>query len=386
MLSFFSKIFERAMYNHIVNCMDHNDSIYKYQFGFRQRRSTQQALITLVEKITSSLDNGDFVIGVFLDLKKAFDTVDHQILLKKLFAYGIRGNILKWFESYLTDRSQYVTYDGVQSTILTIKCGVPQGSILGPLLFIIYMNDICNVSDLLYTVLYADDTSVLVNNKDIEHLFKVLNDELHKLYIWLAANKLSLNTNKTYYLVFHRARIKLPNNRLGISMNNCVLNEVKQCKYLGVILDCKISWVQHIAYVKSKISKGIGIMYQARKYLNRQTLANLYNSYIYPYLVYCVESWGNVASCHLDPLFILQKKMVRIITFSNYDAPSQVIFRELNILPLYHLVQNRISFMMYKYVNGLLPDVMNKFYITHFSFIMEKNINYWLPIFDKKIS
>ena len=182
-LSFFSKIFERVMYNHIVNFMDSNDSIYKYQFGFRQRHSTQQAIITLVEKITSSLDNGDFVIGVFLDLKKAFDTVDHHILLNKLFAYGIRGNTLKWFESYLTDRSQYVTYDGMQSTILPIKCGVPQGSILGPLLFIIYMNDIFNVSDLLYAILYADDTCVLVNNNNIEYLYKALNEELRKLFI-----------------------------------------------------------------------------------------------------------------------------------------------------------------------------------------------------------
>ena len=124
-LSFFSKIFERVIYNHIVDFMDSNDSIYKYQFGFRERHSTQQAIITLVEKITSSLDNGDIVIGVFLDLKKAFDTVDHHILLNKLFAYGIRGSTLKWFESYLTDRSQYLTYDGIQSIILPIKCGVP---------------------------------------------------------------------------------------------------------------------------------------------------------------------------------------------------------------------------------------------------------------------
>ena len=127
--------------------MDSTGSIYyKYQFGFRQRQSTQQAIITLVEKITSSLNDGDLVIGVFLDFLKAFDTVDHKILIKKLFSYGIRGNILKLIESYLTDRYQYVVYNGIQSNYLPITCGVQQGSILGPLLFIIYMNDICNVS------------------------------------------------------------------------------------------------------------------------------------------------------------------------------------------------------------------------------------------------
>ena len=294
------------MYNHLVHFLDSNGRLYQYQFGFRHGHSTQQAIITVVEKITSSLDNGDLVIGVFLDLKKAFDTVDHQILLRKLYLYGIRGNILKRFEIFLSDRSQYVTYDGMQSKVLPIKCGVPQGSILGPLLFIIYMNDICNVSDLLYTILYADDTCVLLNGKHINKLMDIINNELQKLYIWLRANKLTLNIDKTYYMVFHRAIIKYKDFALGISINRCALKEVKNCKYLGIILDNKISWVEHITYVKNKISKGIGIMYQARKYINRNGLISLYNSYIYPYLIYCVESWGNASICHLDPLFVLQ--------------------------------------------------------------------------------
>ena len=178
--------------------------------------------------------------------------------------YGIRGNILKWFESYLSDRSQYVTYDGMRSKKIPIKCGVPQGSILGPLLFIIYMNDICNVSDLLYTILYADDTNVLLNGKNINELMDIINNELQKLYIWLRANKLTLNIDKTYYMIFHRARIKNKDLSLGISINNCALKKVENCKYLGIILDTRISWVEHITYVKNKISKGIGIMYQAR--------------------------------------------------------------------------------------------------------------------------
>ena len=201
--------------------------------------------------------------------------------MRKLYAYGIRGNILKWFESYLTDRSQYVAYCGVESKVLPIICGVPQGSILGPLLFIIYMNNICNVSHLC-TILYADDTSVVANNKNLDKLLEILNDELHKLSIWLKANKLSLNINKTYYILFHRARIKLPDVYLNIYMNNCTLTGTECYKYLGVILDSKMSWVQHITYVKSKVSKGIGIMYQARKYLDKNSLINLYNNYIYP--------------------------------------------------------------------------------------------------------
>ena len=132
------------------------------------------------------------------------------------------------------------------------------------------------------------------------------------LYIWLRANQFTLNINKTYYMIFHRARIKNKDFALQISINNCALKEVENCKYLGIILDNKISWV--ITHVKNKISKGIGIIYQDRKYMNRNGLISLYHSYIYPYLIYCVESWGNTSVCHLNPLFVLQKKICK-----NYD-------------------------------------------------------------------
>ena len=169
-------------------------------------------------------------------------------------------------------------------------------------------------------------------------------------------------------------------------MSNSTLTQVECCKYLGIILDSKMSWVQHITYVQNKVSKGIvGIMYQARKYLIKKSMACLYNSYIYPYLIYCVESWGNVAKCHLDPMFILQKKIIRIITFSSYAKSSQFLFTALNILHLCNLIQNIIGFMMYKLVNnnnnclksniqcieirvqwtGLMPDVMNELYTTN---------------------
>ena len=225
-----------------------------------------------------------------------------------MHAYGIRGNILRWFCSYLTNRSQFVSYDSRQCKIQSITCGVPQGSILGPLLFIIYMNDIWNVSELLFTVLYADDTCVVIHGKDMLSIITTLNHELHMLSTWLKANKLSLNTDKTYYMIFHRARINLPDTDYPIIMNNSSVSDVKNHKYLGVILDCKMSWIQHIAYVKNKVAKVIGIMFKAITYLDKRSLINLYNAYIFPYLIYCVESWSNVPKCHLDQLYILQKK------------------------------------------------------------------------------
>ena len=272
---------------------------------------------------------------------------------------------MKLLESYLSDRYQYVVYDNQKSETLSITCGVPQGSILGPLLFIIYMNDLCNVSKLLFTVLYADDTCVVLNGKSLNLIVETVNAELQLLSTWLKSNKLSLNTTKTYYAVFHRAKMKLPMNSIKLFMDKTNLREVECIKYLGVILDNKLSWIQHISYVKNKISKGIGIMYKARNYINKKALIGLYHSYIYPYFIYCIESWGNASNCHLDPLFVIQKRILRILTFSSYDVPSDLLLKHTNILPLYKLVHYRIGIMMYKYANYLLPPVMNDLYTVN---------------------
>ena len=152
-LIFFSKIFEKTMYNHLIKFINKNKILYKYQFGFRKSHSTNHAIISLVEKVNNALDSGNVLVGVFLDLKKAFDTVDHKILLGKLFKYGIRGEILKWFESYLNNRTQYVNIQDNKSQTKTITCGVPQGSILGPLLFILYINDLTGASKDMFPIM-----------------------------------------------------------------------------------------------------------------------------------------------------------------------------------------------------------------------------------------
>ena len=223
------------------------------------------------------------------------------------------------------------------------------------------MNDIGNVSDFLYSILYADDTRVLLNGKNYLNLVKLLNSELDKLSIWLNANKLPLNAKKSYYMVFHRAKLKLDKHAV-IKVNGVSLQSTNSFKYLGVIIDHKLNWTQHIAHVKNKVSKGIGIMYRARNYLTKNSLKSLYFSYIYPYLIYCVEIWGISPQTHLKPLLLLQKKIVRIMTFSTYCAHTAPIFKDLNILTIDKLVIHRIGIMMYKFSNGLLPTVLNSLY------------------------
>ena len=171
----FSKLLERLMYNRLLEFINKHGVLYDYQFGFMKGRSTYMALLSLVDQISSALDNGEYVIGIFLDFSKAFDTVDHSILLSKLQIYGVRGVAFKWFESYLSQRKQYVTYNSTKSNKSTINCGVPQGSILGPLLFLIYINDLASVSNACFSILFADDTNMFSTGSNLQALCEVIN-------------------------------------------------------------------------------------------------------------------------------------------------------------------------------------------------------------------
>ena len=261
----------------------------------------------MVEKVNQALDIGKVLVGVFQDLKKAFDTVDHKILLDKLFKYGVRGNILNWFKSYLSNRKQYVNWHGSNSEIETVSCGVPQGSILGPLLFILYVNDLSKVSNKFVSILFADDTTILFEGDNINSIITLLNYELGKLIIWLNANKFSINVSKTHYMVFHRARRKLVHK--DIILNNYIL-QVHFTKILGIIIDDKLKWANHISYIKNQMGKGMSILLKARKVLKINVLLQFYHFFVYPYLIYCSEVWGNTSDIHLHPLIILQKKLL----------------------------------------------------------------------------
>ena len=305
-LTFFSKIFEKAISKYLLEFLDSNNTLYKYQFSFRKKFSTSHAIISIVEKINNALSSGKCVAGVFLDFRKAYDTVDHSILLKKLYAYGIRGTILNWFKSYLSNREQFASINNTYSDKNYISCGIPQGSVLGPLLFLIYINDLPNVSKKLYSILFADDTSVFLEGDNLNTLSTVINEELNKLSIWLASNKLTLNTDKSHYVIFHRARLK--QTKIEIKLSDISLKRVSFTKFLGVIIDEKLSFTRHISYIKNKISKAMGIIIKARKYLNRKSLLNLYHAFVFPYLTYCIEIWGNASDIHLDALLKVQKK------------------------------------------------------------------------------
>ena len=286
----FSKILEKLFCNRLDKFIKRHNILSSNQYGFRKNHSTSLALIDLIEELTNSIDNKKITVGIFIDLKKAFDTINHDLLLRKLNCYGIRGVAHKWLSSYIKNRNQYVSYNNVDSKLMDITCGVPQGSILGPILFILYINDLCNVSNFLKFVLFADDANLFASGDNIISLCEEINIELLKINMWFKVNKLSLNLSKTNFMVFSNRKVE--NCEINFKIENIMISRVFECKFLGVLIDSKLTWKNHIIMVKEKLIKCNVIMFKASIYLNTEALRTLYCSLFLPYINYCSEVWG----------------------------------------------------------------------------------------------
>ena len=227
----FSKLLERRLFKYLSE----NSILYKKQFGSQTFHSTEHAILLLANQLYQSFDESKFTLGIFVDLSKVLDTVDHKILTTKLELYGIKDRNLRWFESYLSNRKQFITYGDKQTNIETITCGV-QGSILGPLLFLIFVYDLHEVTKYLDPIMFADDTNLFCSHENIKTLFQIVNSELKLVTEWFLANKLSLNAKKNKYVLFHKASMcdSLPLQLPAMTFNSIEIKRENSVKFLGV--------------------------------------------------------------------------------------------------------------------------------------------------------
>ena len=262
-LSSFSKIYEKLMHKRLSSFLESNDSIYENQYGFRSGRSCEHALLNAQNLLLESLSKRQVSLLLLIDFSKAFDLVEHKILLEKLEHYGIRGHALKWLESYLSNRKQFVSINGSESSMQIMEHGIPQGSILGPLLFIIYINDIPEIAHFAKFILYADDANIILTADTIDQINEQLGILSANLLNWVNSNGLVLNLKKTKYMIFTQTHnIELPQ---PFIISDTLIEHKHEARFLGVIMDDKLNWSQHIKSVQSKMSRYVGIMYKIKK-------------------------------------------------------------------------------------------------------------------------
>ena len=348
LLPMLSKIFERVIHTQLYTYFDENKLLSEQQYGFREKHSTELAAVKLVDYINHEMDIGNTPEAIFIDLSKAFDTLNFDILIHKLQFYGLSGNSLALMKSYVTGRMQYVLFNN----LAIITTGIPQGSILGPLLFSIYVNDIINSSDKLQYLLYADNTTLYFkrehftpHNANLE-----INNELSKVMNWLKLNKLSLNVQKTKYMTFHKSQKNVT--PLHLSIDDIPIDSVDEFNYLGIILHERLTWKNHINMVTNKIAKVSGILNRLKHIFPQNVLLSLYHTLIISQINYGMLLWGS----DIRSVEKYQKKAIRNITNSHILAHTEPLLKDLGLLKVGDIFKLRLLKFYYKLMNNELPS------------------------------
>ena len=365
-----SKVIEKVVSKQLTQYLIRNNLINMNQYGFRPGYSTELAALHVIDKVTKDLDKKLIPINIYLDLSKAFDTLNHEILLNKLNHYGVSNIELTFFRNYLSNRKQFVQMGDTKSSFEYIKTGVPQGSILGPLLFILYINELSSVSTFFKTVTYADDTTLMTSLnsdeiKNINEISNIISLELNKIIVWLELNRLSLNVSKSKFMIFHMPQKKFV--APSIKIYDTILERVNTFNFLGITLHEHLKWDTHIHHISNKICRVVGTLNKLKHYIPQNILQTIYNSLILSHLHYGVLLWGND---NLDRLLKLQKRAIRNIVNASYNAHSEPLFKTLNILKISDIHKLQQLKFLHKFLNHNLPE-----YFFSFSIIRNQDMH-----------
>lgn len=360
LLSVINKIFEKLLHGRLLDFLSHTDFLFSRQYGFRPSSSTSGCVIDLVDYVYGELDRGNFVSGVFLDLSKAFDSVVFDVLFEKLELAGVRGIALDLFRSYLGGRKQFVEISGEQSGLLKVLRGVPQGSCLGPLLFLVYVNDLSALSLSGRLYLFADDTAIFYSSQDIQENCRNAESDLGIVQDQLGADGLSLNAFKTRVMHFHSPN-RVTSSDAIVTLDGAAIEQVFQMKYLGLVLDPVLKWGEHIDSLVTRLRQVVGVLYRTRRLLPRDVRWMVYHTMVHSRISYLVEVWGGATASRLSSLQKIQNRALRNVCSIPFLTPRMTIYLQIcsNVLPVRALYEFSVARFVFKCLHGLVHSELS---------------------------
>lgn len=387
MLPTMEKIMEHLAKEQLENFIEKNGLLINEQSGFRKSHSCETSLNMVIANWKEEIEKGNKVVAVFLDLKRAFETIDRRRLINKLGSFGIQGTALNWIKDYLTNRRQKTSFKNEESEEREVTLGVPQGSVLGPLLFILYMNDIASINHVSKINLFADDTLISVAESSVELAVNKINSELRIFNEWFHVNKLKLNTLKTKAMIISAKSLTCLSSNIVI--DDVIIECVSEIKYLGVIIDSRLSFKRHVDFIVKKVAKKIGFLGRIRNKLSVWARIMVYKTIISPHFEYCATVLFLANAGDIDRLQKLQNRAMRIILQCNKYARVTAMLQALQWLSVEQRIYLNTLTLIYKIINGLVPESLNEFIIYNSDVhnrVIRNASNFRLPFKKKSCS